>query len=704
MAKPAVVAGIQTSGSGLPAPGSWGGTTNSGASPGGGPAYHLDYTNGLWIECINEGGGALGLNLHNTVNGDNYQLLSTTNLLNEPWDLGQIIYGASDGETPFPSPVTITNANAMFFRAHNAYPVINITAVLSAIEPTNGSSGQNGVFYVSDEVTATNNVTVYYSISGTATNGVDYETIGTTITIPANQFQANIQIVPIDVGIRPDQSVVLTLVQNTNYLIDPSSYNASNALYANPELYPVAYGDNEAVCPYATDYFGLAGDVFNPSGLPLSYTVVTNAAHATVSIDSSGMVTYTTSDCFEGLDSFAYTATSGGYSSAPAIVTVNVADPVSAGSAQVSTCRGAPVSVGLSGSDSCDASLSYEIISNPTYGQVTVSGSSCDYTPNTGFTGTDSFVYMVTAPCGDWATNTVTVTVGDANIYANNRNVMTDTNQLVGIALSAQNEGGTVCDTNDWRYSVTTEPTSGTLTGSGANLIYTPNPGFEGMDAFQFVVSDGQWLSTTGTVMIGVVGAPTLASECNPFGPAAALAWTEDPATEALLQNDPFDGAFFVVGRSSNPNGPFTIIATNSLSSAWAYWDGSAPLGQTNYYVVALGFTDSDSGITYQSAFSNTAQATGKNPNNLIGPTSVWYVTDWAVEAPADITTNQPVFTGRESGPFGHPMDYAAQANAAQGGAFPPLPAITTNLDWNWTNCHTMSNHMVLNLTGYTSE
>jgi hypothetical protein len=86
--------------------------------------------------------------------------------------LGQLLLNASAGETPFQYPVVITNSDAMFFRAHQAYPVINIQAGQSATEPTIGIPGANGTFSVNDEVTAANKVTVYYSISGTATNGI----------------------------------------------------------------------------------------------------------------------------------------------------------------------------------------------------------------------------------------------------------------------------------------------------------------------------------------------------------------------------------------------------------------------------------------------------------------------------------------------------------------------------------------------------
>jgi hypothetical protein len=170
----------------------------------------------------------------------------------------------------------------------------------------------------------------------------------------------------------------------------------------------------------------------------------------------------------------------------------------------------------------------------------------------------------------------------------------------------------------------------------------------------------------------------------------------------------------FVVGRSPNPNGPFSLIATNPVSAPWSYWDDSVSPGQTNYYVVALDFTDGFSGLTYQSAYSNTNGVTAQP--DLIAPNSLWYMTDWNELAPANIDTNQPVltintnliqpvFTNWVAGPFGHAIGYPAERNSRFPG-LPPLPPITINTNpvWAWTNSHTILAHTVLNLTGYTSQ
>ncbi len=162
-------------------------STNSGD---GGLQFNYNFsfdTNGLWLEASNEVTN-VGLRLHNTIGGDNYQLLSTTNLLNTNWDLGEILPGASDGYIDF-SPVPMTNAMT-FFRAHHANLVMKILNWQDSKEfdPTNTSDpGYPGVVYIENEgYPATNDMIVYYSIGGTARNGVDYSNITGEAVAPAN--------------------------------------------------------------------------------------------------------------------------------------------------------------------------------------------------------------------------------------------------------------------------------------------------------------------------------------------------------------------------------------------------------------------------------------------------------------------------------------------------------------------------------------
>ena len=63
-------------------------------------------------------------------------------------------------------------------------------------------------------------LTVFYAVSGTATNGVDYQTLPGSVTIPAGATSANIVVTPIDDSLQESfETVVLTLTPNSTYTL-----------------------------------------------------------------------------------------------------------------------------------------------------------------------------------------------------------------------------------------------------------------------------------------------------------------------------------------------------------------------------------------------------------------------------------------------------------------------------------------------------
>jgi hypothetical protein len=113
----------------------------------------------------------------------------------------------------------------------NAWPTVSIVARDPiAVEGTNywfdtapwwdgwtrwsvNRGGTNTATFVVRRTDGTNNpLTVYYSVSGTASNGVDYEALPGAVTIPAGQRAARIEIIPRDDQIVEGvESVVITL-------------------------------------------------------------------------------------------------------------------------------------------------------------------------------------------------------------------------------------------------------------------------------------------------------------------------------------------------------------------------------------------------------------------------------------------------------------------------------------------------------------
>ncbi len=102
----------------------------------------------------------------------------------------------------------------------------NITVVSAEIDVREPrfSTRYNGVFTVSRTGSTSSALTVYYSLSGTATPGTDYAPLSGSVTIDAGSNNASIDIVPYpDVMNEGNESVTLTLSPNAAYLIDQPS-------------------------------------------------------------------------------------------------------------------------------------------------------------------------------------------------------------------------------------------------------------------------------------------------------------------------------------------------------------------------------------------------------------------------------------------------------------------------------------------------
>ncbi|MFK7890107.1 MAG: galactose oxidase-like domain-containing protein [Granulosicoccus sp.] len=88
---------------------------------------------------------------------------------------------------------------------------------------------------------------------------------------------------------------------------------------------------------------------------------------------------------------------------------------------------------------------------------------------------------------------------GPAAPVANNISLSTSTGEAVSIMLT-----GSDPNNDPLTYSVVTQPVNGSLSGVAPDLVYTPDPGFSGVDSIGFVVNDGSVDSAAATVSIAI--------------------------------------------------------------------------------------------------------------------------------------------------------------------------------------------------------
>ncbi len=248
-------------------------------------------------------------------------------------------------------------------------------------------------------------------------------------------------------------------------------------------------------------------------------TPVTGVANGVLALNANGTFTYTPNANFNGADSFVYTVLdgNGGTDTATVTLTVNpVNDAPVAGDDAFSTNE----DVALSGtvlSNDTDVDLdTLTVVTTPVTGVANGvlalnANGTFTYTPDVGFSGSDSFVYRLLDGNGGTDTATATITVVGVNVApvaADDAFASVQGAAVVGNVLAA-NGSGPDTDADGDTLVVATTPVLGPsnggveIKGNGA-FIYTPDSEFFGTDSFAYRVEDGNGGTDTATVTITV--------------------------------------------------------------------------------------------------------------------------------------------------------------------------------------------------------
>jgi YD repeat-containing protein len=159
--------------------------------------------------------------------------------------------------------------------------------------------------------------------------------------------------------------------------------------------------------------------VLNITGSATSVAVTSGPSNGSVTVSGTS-ITYTPNAGYSGADSFQYTATnaSGTSAAATASITVNAQvtlPPVPTASASSQTVTAGTSNNAIALKLSGGAADSVTITTGPSNGTLSVNGASVTYTPNAGYTGSDSFQYRAVNVAGQSAIATVSLTVASAS-------------------------------------------------------------------------------------------------------------------------------------------------------------------------------------------------------------------------------------------------------------------------------------------------
>lgn len=271
------------------------------------------------------------------------------------------------------------------------------------VTPGNQTSAEAAVVSLPVSATVQGNGTLAYSVAGlplglainpstgVISGTVDYsdaETSGGTYTVTVTT-SAN--------GLAGSQTFTWTVTNTNRPPVVTSPANRTSAEGASVSM---------AVAAYSPDNNSLT---YSATGLPKGLTINSNTGVI------SGTVDYSSAETSDGTYAVTVTATDSTSASTSQsftwVVTNTPRAPVS-NDLVVQTSPGAAVAITLPAIGDEKDSLSYSIGIGPKNGTVTISGNVATYTPNSGFTGTDSFTYQ--AHDGNTAGNVATVTLNVA--------------------------------------------------------------------------------------------------------------------------------------------------------------------------------------------------------------------------------------------------------------------------------------------------
>ncbi len=363
---------------------------------------------------------------------------------------------------------------------------------------------------------------------------------------------------------------------------------------------PLAQNDTVVTGPNQQVQVYVLGNDNDPQGDRLALQSVGTAANGTVQIvsgASSGLpevALYSPSSGFSGTDTFTYVVTDGARTATATVsVTVDPSPPLAQNDTVV-TGPNQQVQVYVLGNDNDPQGdrLALQSVGTAANGTVQiVSGASSGlpevalYSPSSGFSGTDTFTYVVTDGART-ATATVSVTVDPSPPLAQNDTVVTGPNQQVQVYVLGNDN-----DPQGDRLALqsvgtaangTVQIVSGASSGLPEVALYSPSSGFSGTDTFTYVVTDGA-RTATATVSVTVLAA------VGPNDPPVAV-------DDTVITRGNQAVSVYVTGNDTDADGdPLTVdaIVTSPTNGSVSFNAGAA------YYTPTTGFAGTDT-FTYR--------------------------------------------------------------------------------------------------------
>ena len=312
------------------------------------------------------------------------------------------------------------------------------------------------------------------------------------------------------------------------------------------------------------------------SGGVLSYTKTTDPVYGVAVVNMDGSYTYTPETNYHGTDSFTFTVVdSNANESLTGSITITITPVVGLTAADVSVSTDEDVmftgSLTTGTSTTSGGTLTFTKVSDPLNGVAVVnSNGDYTYTPNSNYSGIDSFDYSVTDSVTlESLTKTVTITVNEVSDLTVTDVITTVSEDVVLNSTVATNASTT--SGNTLSFSKATDPVNGTVTiNADGTFEYTPASNYNGTDTFDFITTDsvtGETQTKPVIITVTAIGDLEVQAYTNTMvqdtvleGTLVGVATTTSGGVlEYSKATDPVNGAVVV-----NTDGTFTYTPTAS--------------------------------------------------------------------------------------------------------------------------------------------
>ncbi len=300
------------------------------------------------------------------------------------------------------------------------------------------------------------------------------------------------------------------LTSNANVSVAVSASGSGNTSpIANDDSYNI---DEDAVLN-ASSVLANDNDADGDS-LEVQTSPVSDVSHGSLTLSSNGTFSYQADSDYYGTDSFIYNVSDGqgGFAQASVSIQINSVndDPVaqddSATTTENTALNGSSVLSNDSDVDNDTLTVSSTPVSDVSNGSLALySDGTYNYTPNTDYSGSDSFIYLVNDGQGGTAQALVSIVINSTNsapVAVNDSYIIEENGNLQGSSVLA-NDSDPDGDTLSINRTPVIDVANGNLNiKADGSFVYAPTANFNGSDSFVYEITDPEGLSSQASVSI----------------------------------------------------------------------------------------------------------------------------------------------------------------------------------------------------------